>query len=89
MFFLFKGISNIVESIGNSNFCIKNSKKEKKWKFSCYCTKNDQNVWEFPCLLNLCDQKKSMNICEFPMKNVGEIFGIPVSSLGSLISGIA
>ena len=32
MFFVFKGISNIVKSIGNSNFCIKNSKKKKKKK---------------------------------------------------------
>ena len=56
------------------------------------CTKKDQHFWEFPCLLYPASRpQKCLIFLEFPMKNMGKIFGIPVSSLRDvhLISEIA
>ena len=47
----------------------------KNWEFPIFCSKNDQKFWEFPWLLYLHDQKKSLMFWEFPLKNVGEIWG--------------
>ena len=43
----------------------------------------NQKFWKFPCLRYPCDQK-SANFLEFPMENVGKVFGIPLTSLGGV-----
>ena len=82
-------ISKIVLKNGNSQF--RYVKNRKKWEFPCFCTKNDWIFWEFPCLLYPCNQKSAQFFLDFPVKNVVNFFGIPMSSLVGvhLISGIA
>ena len=82
------GILKIVLKNGNSQFFM--SKIVKNWEFPFFVLKMIEYFGNSHVFFTLAT-KKVLNFWDFPMKNVVKIFGIPMSSLGSvhLISGIA
>ena len=82
------GIIKILIKIGNSQFFyIKNNKKMNP----IFCMKKNQNKnFGNSRVFYTLATKKCLNVWEFPMKNVDNIFWIPMSSFGGvhLISGV-
>ena len=74
----------ILEILEKWKFPFLVSKMVKDLGIPIFCSKNDQNFVEFPCFLDQIMFKKEVDFWEFPMKNVGKTFGIPMSSLACL-----